>query len=156
MTVLLVGGDHIEAFRRELLAHGMKRVEHWDGRRPRFTQRQIPSSAKLVVILCDYVSHSVSNALKRQASKSGVPLVFCRSSTHELRGKLEKMNLSEIPCRCGDMIDYLKNFVRHGFWAKMIIMPYQGEKQKYEGKESPRPVGGCAGYDGLSAAAAGR
>ncbi|HVW65301.1 MAG TPA: DUF2325 domain-containing protein [Nitrosospira sp.] len=156
MTALLVGGDHIEAFRRELLAHGVKRVEHWDGRRPRFTQRQIPSSAKLVIILCDYVSHSVSNALKRQASKSGIPLVFCRSSTHELRGKLEKMNLSEIPCRRGDTIDYLRNFVRYGFWAKMIFTPYQRKKQEYESKEWARRVGRCAGYDRLSAAAAER
>ena len=81
MTALLVGGDYIETLKRELLAHGLTRVEHWDGRRSRFTKRTIPGNARLVVILYDYVSHSVSNALKQQANKSGIPLVFCRNST---------------------------------------------------------------------------
>ena len=85
MTALIVGGDYIQTLERELLAHGLTRVEHWDGRQSRFTKRMIPSSAKLVVILYDYVSHSVSNALKQQANRNGVPLVFCLSSTHDLR-----------------------------------------------------------------------
>jgi hypothetical protein len=115
MTALLVGGDYIEALRRELLAHGLKRVEHWDGRRPRFTKRAIPSSARLVVILYDYVSHSVSNALKQQATKNGIPLVYCRSSSHELRRKLEGLVLSTVPCRCRDKINHVRNFVRHWY-----------------------------------------
>jgi hypothetical protein len=71
MTVLIVGGDYIISLRRELLAHGLQRVEHWDGRQPRSTKRIIPNRARLVVILYDYVSHSVSNALKQQANKGG-------------------------------------------------------------------------------------
>jgi hypothetical protein len=102
MTALIIGGDYIETLRRELLAHGLRRVEHWDGRQPRVTRRSIPVSARLVVILHDYVSHGVSNALKQQAYRKDIPLVFCRSSTHDLRKKLEKLELAESPCRdCG-------------------------------------------------------
>lgn len=104
MTALIVGGDYIRTLKRELLMHGLTNVEHWDGRQSRFAKRTIPSRARLVVILYDYVSHSVSNALKQQASKNGVPLVFCRSSTHELRRKLKNIELSEIPCRSRDAI----------------------------------------------------
>lgn len=100
MTVLIVGGDYIISLRRELLAHGLRRVEHWDGRQPRSTKRIIPNRARLVVILYDYVSHSVSNALKQQANKGCIPVVFCRSSTYDLRKKLESMELSGVPC-CG-------------------------------------------------------
>ncbi|BCT66915.1 DUF2325 domain-containing protein [Nitrosospira sp. NRS527] len=101
MTALIIGGDYIETLRRELLAHGLRRVEHWDGRQPRVTRRAIPVSARLVVILHDYVSHGVSNALKQQAYRRDIPLVFCRSSTHDLRQKLERLELAESPCRDG-------------------------------------------------------
>ena len=109
MTALIVGGDYVQTLRRELLAHGVTSVEHWDGRQSRFAKRTIPCSARLVVILCDYVNHSVSNALKQQANKHGVPLVFCRSSAHELRRKLENMVLTDdvpchVPCRGCDTI----------------------------------------------------
>jgi hypothetical protein len=116
MTALLVGGDYIETLRRELLAHGLERVEHWDGRRSRFTRRTIPANARLVVILYDYVGHSVSNALKQQANKSGIPLVFCRSSSHELRRKLEQLAVDAMPCRCRDLINHIRNLVRHSFF----------------------------------------
>ncbi|MDQ3185223.1 MAG: DUF2325 domain-containing protein [Pseudomonadota bacterium] len=99
MTALIVGGDYIQTLKRELLAYGLRHVEHWDGRQSRFAKRTIPNSARLVVILYDFVSHSVANTLKQQANKNGVPLIFCRSSTHELRRKLESMELSEFPCR---------------------------------------------------------
>ena len=99
MTALIIGGDYIETLKRELLAHGLRHVEHWDGRQPRVTRRAIPVSARLVVILHDYVSHGVSNALKQQAYRKGIPLVFCRSSTHDLRGKLARLELAEGPCR---------------------------------------------------------
>lgn len=39
MTALIVGGDYIQTLRRELLAHGLTDVEHWDGRQSRITQR---------------------------------------------------------------------------------------------------------------------
>jgi hypothetical protein len=32
MTALIIGGDYIETLKRELLAHGLRHVEHWDGR----------------------------------------------------------------------------------------------------------------------------
>jgi hypothetical protein len=137
MTALIVGGDYIQTLKRELLAHGLTDVEHWDGRQSRITKRTIPGSARLVVILYDYVSHSVSNALKQQANKSGVPLVFCKNSMHELRRKLESMELSEIPCRGDDAILSLILIV--GQWgclaASVILMPEQRKKHRYENKE---------------------
>ena len=137
MTALIVGGDYIQTLKRELLAQGLTNVEHWDGRQSRFTKRTIPRSARLVVILYDYVSHSVSNALKQQANKSGVPLVFCRNSTHVLRRKLESMELSEIPCRGCDAIQSLILIV--GQWgcltASVILMPEQRKEHLYENKE---------------------
>lgn len=131
MTALIVGGDYIQTLKRELLAHGLTNVEHWDGRQSRFAKRIIPNSARLVVILYDYVNHSVSNALKQQASKNGVPLVFCRSSTHELRRKLKAMELSEIPCRSCDAIRSIN--IHNWAWelpvAFALLIPEEPEKR---------------------------
>lgn len=102
MTALIIGGDYVETLRRELRAHGLTHIEHWDGRRARSSKRTIPGDAELIVILYDYVSHSVSNALKLQANRNDVPLVFCRNSMHELRSKLGNMGLVEIRRRGDD------------------------------------------------------
>ena len=95
MTVLIVGGDHVEPLKREIRAHGHERVEHWDGRKVGFTRKSIPSSTRLVVILCDYISHNLLIALKRQANRNEVPLVFCRRSGSDLRRKLDDIGKFE-------------------------------------------------------------
>ena len=136
MTALIVGGDYIQTLKRELLAHGLTNVKHWDGRQSRFAKRTIPGSARLVVILYDYVSHNVSNALRRQATKNGVPLVFCRSSTHELRRKLEGMELSDIPCRACDAIRSLNTHSwTMGCLPFSILMPEKRKEHKHESNE---------------------
>jgi hypothetical protein len=132
MTVLIVGGDHITPLRRELLAHGVRRVEHWDGRQPRATQRIIPNRASLVVILYDYVSHGVSNALKQQANKGRIPLVFCRNSTHDLRKKLESVKLSDMPSCAAARPDPGCTWLDNGLPAVLpMLMPEQGEMHEY-------------------------
>ena len=88
MTALIVGGDYVEPLKREIRAHGHANVEHWDGRKAGFTKKAIPGGTRLIVILIDYISHSLLIALKRQASRHNVPLVFCRRSMNDLRGKL--------------------------------------------------------------------
>jgi hypothetical protein len=91
MSVLIVGGDYIEPLRREIAAHGIGKVEHWDGRKPGYLRKEVPADTRLIVVLCDYISHQLRIALKRQASRSRVPLLYCRRSANELRGKLEAL-----------------------------------------------------------------
>ena len=95
MTALIVGGDYVEPLKREIRAHGHANVEHWDGRKAGFTSRSIPGGTRLIVILIDHISHSLLIALKRQASRNNVPLVFCRRSMNDLRGKPVDVATSE-------------------------------------------------------------
>lgn len=88
MTVLIVGGDYIEPLRREIAAHGVTQVEHWTGRKPGDLRRELPAGTRLIVVLCDYISHQLRIALKRQATRERVPLLYCRRSANELRSKL--------------------------------------------------------------------
>ena len=89
MTALIVGGDYVEPLKREIRAHGHEHVEHWDGRKVGFMRKSIPGGTRLIVILCDYISHNLLTALKRQAHRNDVPLVFCRRSGSDLRRKLD-------------------------------------------------------------------
>lgn len=95
MTALIVGGDYVEPLRREIRARGHARVEHWDGRKAGFAKKAIPGGTRLIVILIDYISHSLLIALKRQADRNNVPLLYCRRSTNDLRRKLGDIGVSE-------------------------------------------------------------
>lgn len=95
MTALIVGGDYVEPLKREIRAHGHAHVEHWDGRKAGFTKKAIPGGTRLIVILIDYISHSLLIALKRKASCNNVPLLFCRRSMNDLRRKLDDIGASE-------------------------------------------------------------
>jgi hypothetical protein len=91
MTALIVGGDYIDAIKREIVAHGHTEVAHWPGRKTADARRALPPDARLVVVLCDYVSHNLMHTLKRNARRTGAALLFCRHSANELRGKLDAL-----------------------------------------------------------------
>jgi hypothetical protein len=92
MAALIVGGDYVEPLRREIVAHGIERVEHWDGRKPGHLTKTIPAGTRLVVVLVDYIGHQLQLGLKRQAGRHGVPLLFCRRSANDLRSKLDRLH----------------------------------------------------------------
>ena len=69
MTALIVGGDYVQPLKRELLAHGLTNVRHWDGRQSRITQRTIPGDARLVVILYT-TSATVCACSERRANRT--------------------------------------------------------------------------------------
>lgn len=94
MTALIVGGDYIEPLRREVVAHGMEHVEHWDGRKPGCLTRTLPAGTRVVIVLCDYIGHQLQVGLKKQAGRAGVPVLFCRRSVHDLRDKLDRFAAS--------------------------------------------------------------
>jgi len=91
MTALIVGGDYIEPLRREVVAHGIAHVEHWHGRKPGFLTKALPGGTSVVIVLCDYIGHQLQLALKKQAGREGVPVLFCRRSVHDLRSKLGRL-----------------------------------------------------------------
>ncbi|MCW5597987.1 MAG: DUF2325 domain-containing protein [Nitrosomonas sp.] len=99
MNVLIVGGDQVESLKRQVLAQGHTHVEHWSGRKKGFLNRSLPSNTQLIVMVCDYVSHSLAISLKNKASRKGIPLVYCRHSTRELKLKLlNNGKINEVYC----------------------------------------------------------
>lgn len=88
MTTLVIGGDHIDAIRRELSARGLNDVEHWVGRKPADARKTIPDRIKLVIAVTDQLSHSMLYSATVGAQRNGLAIIYTRRSAHELREKL--------------------------------------------------------------------
>lgn len=100
MTVLIVGGDYVTSFKHLVSTQHGARVEHWSGRKKGFAKRSFPNETKLVVLVCDYVSHSLANSVKEKANRNGIPLVFCHRSVNELKHKLVNKKEPDIEGCC--------------------------------------------------------
>jgi hypothetical protein len=84
MAALVVGGDNIESLRQELLAQGIQRVTHWSGRKHVEKYNLIPRNIELVVVLVNYVNHSLSSRVKKEAKRLRLPVIYSRNSRHSL------------------------------------------------------------------------
>ncbi|MCV2217118.1 hypothetical protein [Thauera sp. Sel9] len=94
MRALVVGADRVDAIRNELIrsAHlGITCAEHWSGRHVHQNRKPIPIDTRVVVVLCNRVSHDLLYSIKRQAASRDLVLVFCRHSVVELRDKLSRV-----------------------------------------------------------------
>lgn len=88
MTILVIGGDHIDKVRRELSAYGLHDVAHWSGRKPADARREIPQRTKLVVMVTDQLNHAMLRNASIRATRLGLPIVYTRRSGYELADKL--------------------------------------------------------------------
>ena len=92
MAVLIVGADYVTSFKHLILAQCHMRVKHWDGRKKRLNKYSLPSETQLIIVICDYVNHSLVNAVKEKANYSDIPLIYCHRSVSELKYKLQRMH----------------------------------------------------------------
>ncbi len=98
MQALIVGGDQIESIKRQILAQGYDHIEHWSGRKKGFLNRSLSSRTRLIVMIYDYVNHSLAITLKNKAQRQGIPIVYCRHSAHELKDKLSSREEIDACC----------------------------------------------------------
>jgi len=82
MAALVVGGDNIESLRSELRAQGIEQVTHWTGRKHGDKHYVIPRNVKFIVVLVNFVNHSLSVKVKKDAKRLNLPVVFSRNSRH--------------------------------------------------------------------------
>ena len=104
MAILIVGGDYITSFKHLVANQHSMQVEHWDGRKKEFNKRSLPNKIRLVVVICDYVSHRLAHSIKEKAKQRGIPLVFCHRSVNELKHKLHDIYQTDREYCCDDLI----------------------------------------------------
>lgn len=91
MTALIVGGDYIKQLERIIADRGVRRIEHWTGRKTGDLRRTVPKGTGLVVLLCDYLSHSLARKIKTDAERLGLPVLYCRRSLGQFSAKLDEL-----------------------------------------------------------------
>lgn len=76
MTLLIVGGDSVDAIKQRATASGHGHVEHWSGRKTRDLTKSIPKDAGAVVVVLDRISHALAQKVLAEASRRGLPVFF--------------------------------------------------------------------------------
>lgn len=97
MTTLVIGGDRIDTIRRELGEFGLQDIEHWGGRKPAESRKDIPERIKLVVMVTDQLSHTLLYNASISATRLGLPIIYTRRSAIELRSKLAERYSRVLP-----------------------------------------------------------
>jgi len=114
MAILIVGGDYVTSFKHLVANQHSMQIEHWDGRKKEFNKRSLPNKIRLVVVICDYVSHRLALSIKEKAKQRGIPLVFCHRSVNELKHKLQHIYQTDQDC-CWNRVWVNKNDQFQGF-----------------------------------------
>lgn len=80
MAALIIGGDRVDSIRQELLARGESDIAHWPGRKHGERRQTIPKNTRRIVILTDYVNHSLAGIIKKEARRLDIPICFTKNS----------------------------------------------------------------------------
>lgn len=82
MAALIVGGDNIESIKEELKAQGIRQITHWSGRKHGDKNNVIPRNVELIVVLVNYVNHSLSCKVKKEAKRLNLPVIYNKNARY--------------------------------------------------------------------------
>ncbi|MBP1753369.1 MAG: chemotaxis protein CheY [Geobacteraceae bacterium] len=91
MTALIVGGDYIEPIEKIINDRGVRKIEHWTGRKAGDLKKIVPKDTRLVVLLCDYLNHGLAKKVRGDANRLGLPVIYCRRSLGQFCEKLDEV-----------------------------------------------------------------
>jgi hypothetical protein len=80
MATLIIGGDKIDSIRDELLAQGVTDIAHWVGRKHGDKNNTIPKNTQRIVVLTNYVNHSLVGKIKKEAKRLNIPIEYTKNS----------------------------------------------------------------------------
>ena len=76
MRALIVGGDHVDTTKRALYASGYTDVVHWSGRKNNDLKRPLPTGVTHMVILLEFVNHTLARRMKAIARDQRISVAF--------------------------------------------------------------------------------
>ena len=96
MSVLVIGGDKIDAIRSILGIFGVSCVVHWDARKKASTCKKIiPIDIKCVVMLTSFLNHNAMKHFKSEAKKRDLPVVCSKHNSSCFYDEYKKVMGSE-------------------------------------------------------------
>ncbi len=88
-SVLVVGGDQISGIKQALVNHGIDHINHWSGRKAGDSNKIIPQDTKIIVLITDWISHSITHKVKRNAMKRGIRVIYTPNGSMALHTRLQ-------------------------------------------------------------------
>lgn len=84
MDIIVFGGDHLGKIPHLLHDHGVEMVRHVSGRKHGDFKIIIPSQTDTILVLTDYLSHSMLSMIKDTAKRRSIKTVFAKRSWAEI------------------------------------------------------------------------
>lgn len=119
---LVVGGDMIDGIRQVLTGHGIDGITHWSGRKVGDGNKIIPQDVKLIVLVTDWISHSLTKKIKLNAAKRGVRVVYTPNGSATLQARLDR--ISQDTATEGECRSLINNILGLLIPSKVLIESY--------------------------------
>lgn len=76
MSVLVIGGDRINTISKKLEEKGFDYINHISGRKKNDIKFTISDDLDLVLVLTDYIGHTLSKNIKKKSKDKDVKVLF--------------------------------------------------------------------------------
>ena len=98
-SALIVGGDQIDGIKQVLTDHGITHINHWSGRKVGDSNKVIPHDTKFIVLITNWISHSITHKVKKNAMKRGIKVIYTPNGSTALHNRLLniEVNTSHVP-----------------------------------------------------------
>jgi len=90
MSVLLIGGDKVNAITALLKSLGVTQTTHWDSRKNSTSHKTIPTNTDAIIMLTDFLKHNTMSYFKKSAKKQSIPLICTRRGTSSVEAEFSK------------------------------------------------------------------
>ncbi|WP_142414693.1 DUF2325 domain-containing protein [Hathewaya massiliensis] len=80
MSVLVIGGDRIQTIRKKLSDYGFQNIDHVTGRKKNDKRMDISENFDLVLVLTDFIGHTLSKSIKNKGKEKDVKVLFAKRS----------------------------------------------------------------------------
>lgn len=91
-SVLIVGGDQVAGIKQVLSHYGIDHIHHWSGRKSGDSNRIIPSDTKVIVLITNWINHSITHKIKRLAMSRGIQVIYTPNGSQALQNRLQRLD----------------------------------------------------------------
>ena len=91
-SALIVGGDQIDGIKQVLINHGIQHINHWSGRKVGDSNKVIPFDTEIIVLITNWISHSITHKVKKNAMKRGIKVIYTPNGANALRNRLQNID----------------------------------------------------------------
>ncbi|MDP3088783.1 MAG: DUF2325 domain-containing protein [Methylotenera sp.] len=91
-SVLIVGGDQVAGIKQVLTHYGVDHIHHWSDRKPGDRNKTIPNDTKIIVLITNWISHSITHKIKRHAMSRGIQVIYTPNDSQALQNRLHRLD----------------------------------------------------------------